>query len=210
MLGANLSHPSYKSIAADDDNVIPILPGTYFANDIVKRFIQFVEVSYGKNTTEENLNFVADALLRKTNESSREAIRRYFLNYFYKDHVQTYKKHPIYWLFTSGKEKAFNCLIYMHRYDKTTLARMRTDYLFDVQTRYGAIKSDLLSVIEGDSTTKEIHDAKKELKDIEKKLEELKQYDEKLHHMADMQMEIDLDDGVKVNYEKFAGLVAKI
>src|SRR5699024_393743 len=129
---------------------------------------------------------------------------------FYQDHVRTYKRHPIYWLFTSGPERAFNCLIYMHRYDKTTISRIRTDYLHDVQTRYESFKQDLLAIIEGDATAKEIRDERKELKDIEKKINELKKYDEKLRHMADMQIEIDLDDGVKVNYKKFEGLVAKI
>src|SRR5699024_6638973 len=104
----------------------------------------------------------------------KEAIRRYFLNDFYKDHVRTYKKRPIYWLFTSGKEKAFNCLIYVHRYDKTTISRIRTDYLHDVQVRYDAERDDLLSTIESDeSTTKEVRDAKKELKSVERKIEEL-------------------------------------
>ena len=98
----------------------------------------------------------------------------------------------------------------MHRYDKTTLSRIRTDYLHEVQTRYEARKQDLINIIEGDSTSKEIRDAKKELKSIEKKIDELIAYDEKLHHMADQQIEIDLDDGVKVNYEKFKGLVAKL
>jgi type II restriction/modification system DNA methylase subunit YeeA len=137
-------------------------------------------------------------------------LRRYFLNDFYKDHVQTYKKRPIYWLFTSGKEKAFNCLIYMHRYDKTTLSRIRTDYLHDYQIRLDAERQDLLNIIEGDSSAREINQAKRELKSLDKKIDELKKYDELLHHMADMQIEIDLDDGVKVNYEKFKGLVAKI
>src|SRR5699024_1175742 len=108
--------------------------------------INFVQVTYGEETLEENLDFIADAIGRRKNETARETIRRYFLNDFYKNHVQIYKKRPIYWLFTSGKEKAFNCLIYMHRYDKTTLSRIRTDYLLDVQTRYEAELKDLLSV----------------------------------------------------------------
>ena len=208
--GGEFDPNRYQTFPADKDNILPILPDAYFEDDIVSRFIKFVEVTYGQETLEENLDFIADVLRRKKNETSRETIRRYFLNDFYKDHVQTYKKRPIYWLFTSGKEKAFNCLIYMHRYDKTTLSRIRTDYLHEVQTRYEARKQDLINIIEGDSTSKEIRDAKKELKSIEKKIDELIAYDEKLHHMADQQIEIDLDDGVKVNYEKFKGLVAKL
>src|SRR5699024_3008346 len=150
----------YQTFPADENNILPILPGAYFEDDIVTRFIDFVKVTYSEETLEENLNFVADAIGRRKNETARETLRRYFLNDFYNDHVQTYKKRTIYWLFTSGKEKAFNCLIYMHRYDKTTLSRIRTDYLHDVQVRYDSEKEDLLSIIEGDSTAKEIRDAK--------------------------------------------------
>lgn len=208
--GGEFDPSRYKTFPADEDNILPILPGAYFEDDIVTRLIDFVRVTYGSETLEENLEYIADAIGRRKNETAREAIRRYFLNNFYKDHVRTYKKRPIYWLFTSGKEKAFNCLIYMHRYDKTTLSRIRTDYLHNVQTRYDTIRNDLLAIIKGDSTASEIRSAKKELTSVERKIKELKTYDEKLHHMADMQIEIDLDDGVKVNYEKFKGLVAKI
>ncbi|WP_214711992.1 BREX-1 system adenine-specific DNA-methyltransferase PglX [Exiguobacterium sp. s55] len=208
--GGMFNHSRYKIFPTDKDNILPILSGKYFEDDIVTKVIDFVRITFHKETLEENLNFIADALGRKANETSRETLRRYFLNDFYKDHVQTYKKRPIYWLFTSGKEKAFNCLIYMHRYDKTTLSRIRTDYLHEVQNRMDAEKKDLLAIIEGDSTTKEISSAKKTLKSLDKKIDELKAYDELLHHMADQQIEIDLDDGVKVNYEKFKGLVAKI
>ncbi|NLJ19483.1 BREX-1 system adenine-specific DNA-methyltransferase PglX [Globicatella sulfidifaciens] len=208
--GGEFDPSRYQTFPADEDNILPVLSGAYFEDDIVTRFIDFVRVTFSEETLEENLNFVADALGRRKNETAREAIRRYFLNDFYKDHVQVYKKRPIYWLFTSGKEKAFNCLIYMHRYDKTTLSRIRTDYLHEVQTRMDAEKNDLLEIINGDSTTREINSAKRELKSLDRKIDELKKYDELLHHMADMQIEIDLDDGVKVNYEKFKGLVAKI
>lgn len=208
--GVEFDASRYERFPADENNILPILPDAYFEDDIVSLFIKFVETTYGPETLEENLSFVAEAIGKRKSETAREAIRRYFLNNFYKDHVQTYKKHPIYWQFTSGKEKAFNCLIYMHRYDKTTLSRIRTDYLHDVQARYETIKNDLQYVIESDASAKEIRDAKKELTSVEKKIAELKAYDEKLHHMADMQIEIDLDDGVKVNYKKFEGLVAKL
>lgn len=208
--GGKFDSSRYEAFPADEDNILPILTGAYFEDDILTRFVDFVQVVFGEETLEENLDFVADAIGRKSNETAREALRRYFLNDFYKEHVQVYKKRPIYWLFTSGKEKVFNCLIYMQRYDKTTLSRIRTDYLHEVQTRLDAEKNDLLEIIEGDSTTKEINSAKKELKTLDKKIDELKGYDELLHHMADMQVEIDLDDGVKVNYEKFKGLVARI
>lgn len=208
--GGVFDESHYKTFSVDEDNVIPVLSGAYFEDDIVSKFVDFVRITFSEEILEENLDFIAAAIGRKKNETAREALRRYFLNDFYKNHVQIYKKRPIYWLFTSGKEKAFNCLIYIHRYDKTTLSRIRTDYLHEVQIRLDAEKKDLLDVIEGDSTTKEISNAKKELKSLDKKIDELKAYDELLHHMADMQIEIDLDDGVKVNYEKFKGLVAKI
>lgn len=208
--GGEFNQSLYNTYEADSDNILPILPGAYFEDDIVSRFIEFIRVTFGEETLNENLDFIADILVKKKGETARETIRRYFLNDFYKEHVKTYQKRPIYWLFTSGKEKAFNCLIYMHRYDKTTLSRIRTDYLHEVQIRMDAEKKDLLDIIEGDFTAKEISNAKKELKSLDKKIDELKAYDELLHHMADMQIEIDLDDGVKVNYEKFKGLVAKI
>ncbi|MGM0898253.1 MAG: BREX-1 system adenine-specific DNA-methyltransferase PglX [Bacillota bacterium] len=208
--GGNLDLSHYKTFAIDQDNIVPILEGTFFEDNIVTKFIEFVQLTFGEESLEENLVFIANSIGRKKNETARETLHRYFLNDFYKDYVQVYKKRPIYWLFTSGKEKAFSCLIYMHRYDKTTLSRIRTDYLHEVQTRMDTEKKDLLNIVNGDSTTKEISNAKKELKSLDKKIDELKAYDEKLHHMADMQIEIDLDDGVAVNYAKFEGLVAKI
>jgi type II restriction/modification system DNA methylase subunit YeeA len=208
--GGEFNRSRYKTFQADIDNILPILPGAYFEDDIVSRFVEFVRVTFGEETLQENLDFIVKTLGKKKGETARETLRRYFLNDFFKDHVQIYKKRPIYWLFTSGKQKAFNCLIYMHRYDKTTLSSIRTDYLHEYQIRLDAEKKDLLSIIEGDYTTKEISNAKKELKTLEKNIEELKEYDEMLHHMADRQIELDLDDGVAVNYEKFKGLVAKI
>jgi len=208
--GGQFDPERYKTFKVDKDNILPILPGTYFEDDIVSRFIEFVSVTFGEETLTENLEFIADTLGKKNGETAKETIRRYFLNEFYKDHVQTYKKRPIYWLFTSGKHKAFNCLIYMHRYDKTTLSRIRTDYVHPLQMRMEAERKSLMSIIEGNGTAKEISNAKKQLKDLDKKIEELKEYEELLHHMADMQIEIDLDDGVVVNYEKFKGLLAKL
>lgn len=208
--GGEFDHSLYNTYKADKDNILPILPGAYFEDDIISRFLEFLEITFGKDTLNENLEYIANTLGKKKGESAKETIRRYFINDFFKDHLQMYKKRPIYWLFTSGKEKAFNCLIYIHRYDKSTLSRIRTDYLHEYQIRLDTERKELLSIIEGDYTTKEINNSKKELKTLEKKIEELKEYDELLHHMADMQIELDLDDGIAVNYEKFKGLVAKI
>ncbi|QSO48382.1 BREX-1 system adenine-specific DNA-methyltransferase PglX [Alicyclobacillus mengziensis] len=207
--GGNFESERYKTFVVDQDNIVPILSDEYFEDDIVSRFVEFVSVSFGEETLRENLEFIADTLGKKDSETPREAIRRYLLNDFFKDHLQTYKKKPIYWLFTSGKQKAFNCLIYMHRYDKTTLSRIRTDYVHELQMRYDAEKKSLLSVIEGDGTAREVSAAKKDLKTLELKIVELKDYEEVLHHMADQQIEIDLDDGVDVNFGKFETLLAK-
>ncbi|PAF31704.1 BREX-1 system adenine-specific DNA-methyltransferase PglX [Paenibacillus sp. 7516] len=208
--GGEIPQNNYQSFKPDKDNILPIISDAYFEDDIVSRFIHFVEVTFGSELSSTNLEFLADSLKRKEGETAKETIRRYFLNDFFKDHLLTYKKKPIYWLFTSGKQKAFNCLIYMHRYDKSTLSRIRTDYLHELQIRMDAEKKTLLDVINGDGTTKEIANAQKELKSLDLKIEELRAYDEKLHHMADMQIEIDLDDGVAMNYAKFTGLLARI
>ncbi|WP_026701734.1 BREX-1 system adenine-specific DNA-methyltransferase PglX [Salibacterium aidingense] len=207
--GGQFDASNYKIFKVDENNILPIVDGTYFEDDIVSRFVQFVRVTFGDETLDENLEFIADTLGKKKNETAKEAIRRYFLNNFFKDHVQTYKKRPIYWLFTSGKQKAFNCLVYMHRYDPSLLSRIRTDYLHELQTRMDAERESLVSIIDGDSTLNEINKAKKELQTLDKKINELKEYDEVLHRMADQQIEIDLDDGVEVNYAKFNNLLAK-
>lgn len=208
--GGKFDSSKYKTVKADEDNIIPILSENYFEDDIVSKFVEFVKVTFGEETLSENLEYIAETLGKKSNETAKETIRRYFLTDVYKDHLQTYKNRPIYWMFTSGKQKAFNCLIYMHRYDKTTLSRIRTDYLHELQDRLDTERKSLVDVIEGDYSTKEKSEAKKKLTPLDKQIDELKKYDEVLHHMADMQIEIDLDDGVKVNYEKFKGLLAKI
>ncbi|WP_337982753.1 BREX-1 system adenine-specific DNA-methyltransferase PglX [Lysinibacillus sp. C5.1] len=182
-------------------------------NDLINKINYFLENQFGKENFTFNKKFIC-SVLRKKDEADDETLINYFINDYYNDHISEYssrgRKAPIYWLFTSGKEKAFNCLIYIHGYDKTTLSRIRTDYVHEVQSRMDAEKNDLLNIINGDSTVKEIAAAKKKLKSLEKKIDELKKYDELLHHMADQQIEFDLDDGVKHNYELFKGLVAPI
>ena len=191
----------------DRDNILPICDDDYFADDIVERFVDFVEKVYGKETLEENLRFIADALEGKG--SSREVIRAYFLNGFYADHVQTYKKRPIYWLFSSGKKNGFKALIYMHRYQSDLLARMRTDYVHEQQERYRT----QLQMLETNLTTASKADQakiKKQIIKIRDQADELLKYEEKIHHLADQMIEIDLDDGVKMNYSKFSDVLEKI
>ena len=200
----------YTPFMPDEDNVIPITDDNYFSDDIVGRLVDFVEVCYGREHLDENIEFIADSLKPKNGETPKETIRRYFLNDFFKDHVKRYKKRPIYWLFTSGKQKAFNALIYIHRYDKSTLARIRTDYLHRQQSILEAKKSRLIEALKTESNSREQMKLNKEIAIIDKQLDEMAAYDEILHHEADRMIEIDLDDGVVVNYAKFDGLVGKV
>lgn len=192
----------YHKFIPDDDNIIPILDTEYFEDDIVGRFVEFVKVCFGEETLEENLTFIAK-VLNKKGKTSREVIRRYLLTDFFKDHIQTYQKCPIYWMFNSGKQNAFNCLIYMHRYDSDIVARVRTDYLHKTQK---AIEQNLAhcdTIINNSSSKSEISKATKDKSKYIKQLDEIRNYDEALGHIANQHIEIDLDDGVKVNYAKF-------
>ena len=198
----------YKAFLPDKDNVLPITDMDYFADDIVSRFSDFVHVAYGPDTLEENLRFVAEALGGK-GSNSRDVLQAYFLNDFYKDHLQTYKKRPIYWLFDSGKTNAFKALIYLHRYDRDTLARLRTDYVHEQQERLRT----QLAIARDESESRDVKlraQAAKRLDKLQKQIAELAKYEEILHHMADQHIEMDLDDGVVVNYGKMGDLVAKI
>lgn len=208
--GGEFNIDKYKTFKVNNDNIIPVLLDEYFDNDIVERFIEFVGITFGKDTLNENLKFIAETLGVRKNEMPKDTIRRYFLTDFYKDHLQTYKKRPIYWMFTSGKQKAFNCLIYMHRYDKSILAKIRTEYVHVVQDRMDSQKESLLEILNGDYSQKEKRDAQKELNLLEKRIDEIKNFEGKLHHMADKPFDIDLDDGVIYNYDLFKGLLAKI
>ncbi|KKG77094.1 BREX-1 system adenine-specific DNA-methyltransferase PglX [Methanosarcina mazei] len=196
------------SFLPDEDNIIPILDDEYYTDDIVGRFKEFLKLTFGAETLSENLDFIAGALSKK-NEAPEKVIRNYFLRDFYSDHVKMYKKRPIYWLFTSSeKGKAFNALVYVHRYDKTTLAKMRIDYLLDFESKLDAQRSLLEKEIAENS--KNSGKAESELVKLNKKINELVKYDELLKNKADQMIEIDLDDGVVENYKKFEGLVGKI
>lgn len=192
------------SFLPDVDNVIPITEDEYFEDDIVTRFIDFVRTVYGNDTLEENLDFIADSIGRKTSETSRQAIRRYFIKDFYKDHLKVYQKRPIYWMFESGKNNGFKALIYMHRYDEQTVAKVRTDYLHTLQRKYEAEINRLQLIADSEEySVKDKRDAKKKIDRISKQIEECKEYDQVVAHIANEKISIDLDDGVKVNYAKF-------
>ena len=210
--GGEWDASKYKTIIPDSDNIIPICDDEYFDDDITGRFVEFVRKVYSDDTLEENLKFVADALGGKG--TPREVIRSYFLNDFYADHCSTYSvtgsgKRPIYWLFDSGKKNGFKALIYMHRYQSDLLARMRTDYVHEQQERYRTQLTHLADAIEHAGAAERVKLTKQQKKLQEQALE-IQKYEEKVHHLADQNIQIDLDDGVKHNYELFADVLAKI
>lgn len=205
--GGEWDDSKYSTFAADKDNIIPISDDEYFEDDIVGRFAKFVEVVYGKDTLDENLKFIADALGGKG--QPKDVIRNYFLNDFYSDHCKIYQKRPIYWLFDSGKKNGFKELIYMHRYQPDTIARIRTDYVHEQQARYRTAIADLETRIANASTGERVK-LNKQLKTLNDQAVEIHEYEEKIHHLADQMISIDLDDGVKVNYAKFQDVLAKI
>ncbi|MCG4584497.1 BREX-1 system adenine-specific DNA-methyltransferase PglX, partial [Anaerosalibacter bizertensis] len=184
-------------------NIIPITDDNYFEDDIVERFVEFVKITFGSKNLEQNLDYIADVLGKKARETSRDTIRRYFLKNFYKDHVKVYKKRPIYWLFDSGKQDGFKALIYMHRYSPDIIAEVRVDYLHKLQKKYEGEIEHLNMVIDSDISTREKNMAKKRKEKLMKQINECKEYDQAVNHMANKRIDIDLDDGVKVNHEKF-------
>ncbi len=206
--GGEWDASKYKTFSADKDNIIPISDDEYFSDDIVGRFIEFIKVVYGAGTLDENLKFIADALGGKG--LPKEVIRNYFMNDFYADHLKTYQKRPIYWLFDSGKKNGFKSLIYMHRYQPDTLARIRTDYIHEQQSRYHTAIENLADRIATAQTTSERVKLSKNLKKLRDQAEETRVYEEKIHHLADQMIKIDLDDGVKKNYAIFQDVLAKI
>ena len=204
---AKMPDSAHVTFMPDSDNVLPITDDEYFDDDIVRYFIDFVRTVYGEETLEQNLAFIAEALGGKG--TSREVIRTYFLKDFFQDHCQTYKKRPIYWLFDSGKKNGFKALVYMHRYQPDTIARVRTDYVHEMQSRYRTAIADVEQRLNGASTSERVKLTKR-LTALQAQAEELRLYEEKIHHLADQMIAIDLDDGVKVNYAKFADVLATI
>ncbi|MBY4648734.1 BREX-1 system adenine-specific DNA-methyltransferase PglX [Vibrio alginolyticus] len=206
---------AWKTFPADDDGIVPLADEEWvFEDDATTRFREFVKTVWGEEHLQENLDFVAeslclDAIKAKKGESSIDTIRRYFSTQFYKDHLKTYKKRPIYWLFSSGKAKAFECLVYLHRYNEGTLSRMRTEYVTPLMGKLESRKN-ILEDSKATASGAELRAIDKELKTIEKKQAELVTFDEELKHLAEMKISLDLDDGVKVNYGKFGNLLADV
>lgn len=203
----NMPDPANVTFMPDEDNVLPITDDEYFEDDIVGRFVEFIRAAYGPETLEQNLQFIADALGGKG--TARQIIRTYFLKDFYKDHCKTYKKRPIYWQFDSGKKNGFKALIYMHRYTPDLLARVRTEYVHEQQERYDTQISHLQDDLVSAERSKKVQ-IEKRIKKLSDQLAETRVFEEKVHHLADQMIEIDLDDGVKVNYAKFQDVLAKV
>lgn len=205
--GGEWDASKYSTFLPDKDNIIPICDDDYFDDDITGRFVKWVETVYGSETLEENLRFIADALGGKG--TPREVIRGYFINGFYADHLKIYQKRPIYWLFDSGKKNGFKALIYMHRYQSDLLARMRTDYVHEQQERYRTQLANIADSLEHASGPERVKLTRQQQK-IQEQALEIQKYEEKIHHIADQNIQIDLDDGVKHNYALFADVLAKI
>ena len=197
----SLQEDAYVSYRPDKDNCIPITEEEYLEDDIVGRFCEWLKVVFGADTLEANLTYVAKALGNK-GATSREVIRNYFLNDFIKDHIKLYQKRPIYWLFDSGKQNGFKALVYMHRWNADTVGNLRVEYLHKMQHTYERVIVRMQEAIDNSRDSREVSKATKRKDKLQKQLKETKDYDTKLAHIALSRIEIDLDDGVKVNYEK--------
>ena len=203
--GGEWNSDFYKTYQPDQDGIIPICDDEYFKDDIVERFVEFVEKVYGEKNLEENLSFIAKVL--EGTGAPREIIRNYFLNSFYSDHCKIYQKCPIYWQFDSGKKNGFRCLIYIHRYKADTVARIRTDYVHEMQARYRtAIEENSNKLLSGSDRVR----INKKVKQLQEQTDELHKYEEKIHHIADQMIQLDIDDGVKHNYEILSEVLSSI
>lgn len=204
--GGEWDSSKYQSFIPDADNVIPITDEEYLDDDIVSRLCAWLKVVYGADTLEANLDYIAKALGNK-GSTSREIIRNYFLNDFFKDHCQTYSvtgsgKRPIYWLFDSGKQNGFKALVYLHRYTPDTIGNLRIDYLHKMQRVYESEINRMQDMMDHSENAREVAAASKRKDKLAKQLKECREYDEKISHLALSRIELDLDDGVKVNYRK--------
>ena len=207
--GAGFDAERYSTFSADDDGIIPITGQAWFDDDAANRLVKFISVAWDAAGLEENLRFVAGCLSPRQNESSRDTLRRYLATGFYKDHLTTYKNRPVYWLFSSGRRRTFQCLVYLHRYRESTLARMRTDYVIPLQ----GMMASRVRRLDGDiekATKAHRRRLEKERDGLLKDQVELQAFDDKLRYFADHRIRLDLDDGVKVNYGKFGSLLADV
>ena len=206
--GGTFDTGKYPSFAPDDDAIIPICDDDYFPDDITGRFVAWLRAAYGDICLQENLDFIATALGGKG--SALDTIRTYFLSDFYRDHCQRYQKRPIYWLCDAGRRNSFKALIYIHRYDRDTMARLRTGYVYNQQEIYKN-QIDMLEQREANAASNADRTrTRKQLKKMRDQLDEIHAYEERVHHYADLRQPLDLDDGVKHNYTLFEDILAKI
>lgn len=199
--GGRWESSAYESFSPDIDNIIPITDEEYLEDDIVTRFCTWLKKSFGASKLEENLSFIATALGNK-GKTSRETIRDYFTNTFYSDHIKNYDKRPIYWMFDSGKNNGFKCLIYLHRYQQDTIGNLRIDYLHRLQRVYDSETSRMQDIIDHSTNQREVGIARKRQEKLIKQLQECRQFDEKLAHLALSRIQLDFADGIKENYKK--------
>ena len=204
--GGAWAKPQFEGFLPDDDNVIPITDEEYLEDDIVSRLCLWLKITFGDNTLERNLDYIASKL-GKSGNGSREIIRNYFIDDFFKDHCTSYTitgagRRPIYWLFDSGKQNGFKALIYLHRYNADTIGNLRIDYLHRMQRIYESEISRMQDMIDHSTSGREVAQATKRREKLTKQLKECREYDEKLAHLALSRIELDLDDGVKKNYRK--------
>ena len=212
---SDFNKQNYERYIPDEDNIIPLTTEAYFKDDIVNRFKDIISIIFGKEKLFENLDYIASILGKNGVETSEETIRRYFINDYFKDHCDLYSvtgsgKRPIYWLFDSGKKNGFKALVYMHRYNENLIPKVRLDYLHRVQTTYEKLLSDVNYKLTTDLSMTDKKAAQNRQADLNAKLNEIKEYDEKIAHIANQRISIDLDDGVKYNYDKFKDILAKI
>lgn len=208
--GSEFDPALYRTFPADSDGIIPITDEPWFEDDAAERVHGFVKAVWGADNVVENMEWLANSLGRKSAESADEVVRRYLSTSFYKDHLQTYKKRPIYWLFSSGKQKAFECLVYLHRYNEGTLSRMRMEYVVPLQSRMQARIDKLTDDVNSATSSAQQKTLQRRKDKLTKQLEELRRFDENLRPFADQRITLDLDDGVKVNYGKFGNLLAEV
>ena len=198
-----LNRVPQPSFLPDADNIIPVTEDLWFSDDVAERFLEFLRITFGEERFTENLRFVEGAIGKD--------VRKFFKRDFYSDHLRRYKKRPIYWLFSSGKEKAFEALVYLHRYNEGTLARMRLEYVVPLQSQMaGRIQRLSDEVRTGNLSSSETKKRNAQLEKLQKQQDELRRFEEELHHYADQRIQLDLDDGVKVNYGKFGNLLAEV
>lgn len=203
--GGDWDASKYRSYQPDDDGIVPIYSGLGMEDGLTARVIRLIKLIYGEDSYRQNIDFIADALGKKSSESSEETLNRYLNEGFYADHLKIYQKRPIYWLFSSGKHSGFKCLVYMHRYNADTLARINGKYFLPESTRLKNELDELLLRISRAEGRDRVR-LEKERQKLAAAYNEALEYGQVLDHMANKYIAIDLDDGVKVNYAKFQGV----